>query len=323
MSPTKQSYNNFIGIDIAKNTFVTYLHGDKKTYSFSNNEGGIDEFIKHYEPFFKDGLVVLEHTGGYERKVLEALFHKGFSVCCAHAPLIKAFIKSYGIKAKTDGVDAKGITLYGKERAHTLQLYTARDEEQEQLRQLTERREDLLKMRVQEKNRLKGPCQNYVMTSIEKNITYFNQQVDIVDEKIKSIILKRYKKEFEILQTIDGIGPIVASVLLAFLPELGKVSNGEIACLVGLAPFANESGATYKGRHIFGGRGIIRQKLLLAAMTSTRKKGSDFTVFHDRLTAKGKKPMVVLVAVARKILVIANARLRDYYKEVADQKIAA
>lgn len=121
MSPTKQSYNNFIGIDIAKNTFVAYLYNDKKTYSFSNNEGGINDFIKHYEPFFKDGLVVLEHTGGYERKVLDALFHKGFNVCCVHSPLIKAFIKSYGIKAKTDGVDAKGITLYGKERGHTLE----------------------------------------------------------------------------------------------------------------------------------------------------------------------------------------------------------
>lgn len=301
MSPTKQSYNNFIGIDIAKNTFVAYLHSDKKTHSFSNNEGGINDFIKHYEPFLKDGLVVLEHTGGYERKVLDTLFHKNFNVCCVHSPLIKAFIKSYGIKAKTDGVDAKGITLYGKERAHTLQLYTARDEDQEQLRQLTERREDLIKMRVQEKNRQKGPCQNYVMTSIEKNITSFNQQVE----------------------TIDGVGPIVASVLLAFLPELGKVSNGEIVCLVGLAPFANESGTVYKGRHIFGGRAIIRQKLLMSAMSSTKKAGSDFTVFHNRLIAKGKKPIVVLVAVARKILVIANARLRDYYKEIADQKLAA
>jgi transposase len=323
MSPTKQSYNNFIGIDIAKNTFVTYLHGDKKTYSFSNHEGGIKDFIRQFEPVLKDGLVVLEHTGGYERKVLDALFHKGFNVCKAHAPLIKAFIKSYGIKAKTDHVDARAISLYAKERVHTLQTYTSRDEDQEQLRQLTERREDFIKMRVQEKNRLKGPCQNYVMISIENTISFFNEKVEIIDEKIKSIILKSKKKEFEILQEIDGIGPIAACVLLAFLPELGKVSNGEIVCLVGLAPFANESGAVYKGRHIFGGRAIIRQKLLMGAMSSKRRVGSDFTVFYNRLIAKGKKPMVALVAVARKILVRANAKLRDYYESIAAQKVAA
>ena len=184
--------------------------------------------------------------------MLEALFHKGFNVCKAHAPLIKAFIKSYGIKAKTDHIDARAIALYAKERVHTLQTYTLRDEDQEQLRQLTERREDFIKMRIQEKNRQKGPCQNYVMTSIENTISFFNEKVETIDKKIKLIVLKSKKREFEILQEIDGIGPIVADVLLAFLPELGKVSNREIVCLVGLAPFANESGTVYKGRHIFG-----------------------------------------------------------------------
>lgn len=322
MSPTKQSYNNFIGIDIAKNTFVAYLHGDKKTYSFSNNEQGLNDFIKHFEPVLKDSLVALEHTGGYERKVLETLFHKGFRVCKVHAPLIKAFIRSYGIKAKTDHVDARAIALYAKERAPTLQTYTSRDEDQEQLRQLTERREDFIKMRIQEKNRQKGPCQNYVMSSIENTISFFDEKIKGIDEKIQSLVLKSKKKEFEILQEIEGIGPIVASVLLAFLPELGRLSNREIVCLVGLAPFANESGVVYKGRHIFGGRAVIRQKLILSAM-AIRRTDSDLATFSNRLIVKGKRPMVVLVAVARKILVRANAKLRDYYRSIEDQRVAA
>lgn len=168
--PLTKEYTNHVGIDIAKSTFEVAKLGHKKTKSFKNTPAGIELFFAEFLREPEKTLVVLENTGGYERLVLQSLCAHHIDVHKAHAVLIKRFIASFGTKAKNDPIDAKHIARYAAERCHQLKLYAEPDEQHENIRQLVERRADLVKMRVQEKNRMKAPGLDYVKKSVQKVI---------------------------------------------------------------------------------------------------------------------------------------------------------
>lgn len=313
-----QSYNNYIGIDIGKFEFVVNVYGIKETATYSNDEAGVKLFIKKTKHLLLDGLSVLEVTGGYEMQLLLRLCEENFKVHRANTRKVKNFIRSYGNGAKTDKLDAKALALYGFERFKILPTFTPQSKHAIDLFELVQRRHDLKQMLIAEKNRLKAPRINVVTSSCEAVIEVLTIQIKAITDEIKQKIetestLNEKKK---ILETIPGIGEIIACQLLVLMPELGALNRREVASLAGVAPLSNDSDR-YKGyRATAPGREKLKPILFMAAMAAS-KSNSPLKVFYERLLTNGKKKMVAQTALMRKIIVMANARLRDYSAKVS------
>lgn len=305
-------YSNFVGIDIGKKSFVVGIHGEKTTKEYDNNGKGIAEFIEEKKGVLSTGLCVLEVTGGYEMALLLTLCEEGISVHRAPGRKIKNFIRSYGNEAKTDAIDAKILARYGSERCESLTLFVPPSKHAAELYELSQRRRDLKQILVAEKNRLQAPCVKYIKDSIEKIIESLEVSLALITKRMEQLIeadvvLKQRQK---VLMTVPGIGKIIATELLTLLPELGKVNRREIASLVGVAPIARDSGQLKGYRYTQGGRGGIKATLFMAAM-SARRSNTSLRTYYESLVARGKKKMVALIALIRKIIVIANARLKE------------
>jgi len=304
-------YTKFIGLDIGKYNFVATLHGDKKTREYENSTKGINAFIKDYKVLLPSSLCVLETTGGYEMRLLLTLCDKNFPVHRANTRNVKNFIRSFGNKAKTDVLDAQALALYGYERNDRLARFVPVSKKALALYELVQRRCDLKQMLIAEKNRAQAPRIEVVKESCLELLETIKKQIEKIDKEINMIIeedeLLKAKKE--ILKTIDGIGDVIANDLLVLMPELGKLNRKEAASLAGLAPIANDSGRFKGYRRTNKGRSEIKPMLFLAAMAA-RNSHSSLRAFYLRLIENGKKKMVALIALARKIIVIANARLK-------------
>lgn len=304
-------YHYFIGIDISKNSFSVALHSEKKAHTFTNCKEGFSQFTKLFQYALKDALITLETTGGYEIALIKYLQTHSCSVHRANTRKVKNFIKSYGTSGKTDSIDAFYLALYGFERHTRLDLY--KENPYKTLLKLVQRRNDLKQMLVQEKNRLQAPDQIALTESFKTIIHVIENEMEAITNMIEELFKENahFEEMRKVLKTISGIGDIVASHLIALLPELGTIDRRKIASLAGLAPHPNESGKKIGYRSIKGGREDVRPILFLAAMTASRSK-SMLGEFYRKLVGKGKKKMVALIALMRKILVIANARVRDY-----------
>jgi len=304
-------YNNFVGVDIGKFSFVVAIHGQKQVKEYDNDPSGIKSFIKDYQKYLSQGLCILETTGGYEMRLVLTLCEAGYSVHRANTRKVKHFIRSLGNSAKTDKLDSKALALYGYERGARLECFTPQSQQALALYELVQRRQDLKRLLVAEKNRLKAPRANLVQESCRVMIETINQQVQLITEQINALIEQDpgLKAKKAILKSIPGIGDITANELLVLLPELGTLSRRQIASLAGVAPMANDSG-TFKGYRATGhGRSDIKPILFMAAMAA-RNSNSSLKSFYNRLIETGKKKMVALTALMRKIIVIANARLK-------------
>lgn len=306
-------YNNFIGIDIGKLTFVVAVHEKKKIREYENNLEGIEDFLKDYNSLLAKSFIVLETTGGYEMRLLLTLCEKGFSVHRANTRKVKNFIRSLGNGAKTDPMDGKALALYGYERHERLELFKPQSKQALELYELVQRCSDLKFMLVAEKNRLKAPRADYIKDSCALMIDALTKQIQSLTVRINQIIENDIvlKKKKEVLKSIPGIGEITANYLLVLLPEMGTLNRKQIASLTGLAPIANDSGL-FKGYRATGhGRAGIKPILFMAAMAA-RNSNSWLKSFYNRLVEAGKKKIVALTALMRKIIVIANARIRDF-----------
>lgn len=310
-------YQNFIGIDIGKFNFVVNSHGTKDVKEYANTEEGIAEFIRDNSPILLDSFIVLETTGGYETLVLDTLCAEGCDVHRANTRQVKNYIRSLSPnRAKTDSLDAKALSMYGYERHTKLKLYVPVKNKQADLYSLVQRRIELKEIVAAEKNRYQAPSvDSLVKNSCELLIKHIETQIESISEKIKDIIKSASSMfgTFKILTTVPGIGEITAENLLGILPEIGSLTRRQIASLGGVAPRSNESGKSRGYRKTMPGREGVKQILFLAAMAARNSK-SLFKEFYNKLIGKGKKKMVALVAIMRKILVIANARVRDYLK---------
>lgn len=306
-------YSNYIGIDIGKNFFVVAGYGSKKTFEYDNNPCGIKAFINDFKKKLQEGLCVLETTGGYEMRLLLTLCEAGFAVHRANTRKVKRFIQSYGNDAKTDKLDAMALALYGYERSQRLELFSPQSTKALALFELVQRRNDLKQMLVAEKNRLKAPRADLIKNSCIAMIEVLDNQMTAITDEINLLIADDpvLKAKKEILKTIPGIGDIIANELLVLLPELGSLTRRKIASLAGLAPKANDSGQFSGYRCISYGRCGIKPILFLAAMAA-RNSNSPLKAFYEQLILTGKKKMVALTALMRKIIVIANARIRDF-----------
>lgn len=316
-------YQNFIGIDIGKFNFVAAIHGTKETKEYENNPSGIKSFINDYKKQLPKSLIVLETTGGHEMLVLLSLDDKKYQVHRANTRKVKNFIRSFSNGAKNDSLDAKALAFYGFERHKQLELFVPVSCKLYSLYELVGRRKDLNKILVAEKNRLKSPMKvGLIKESYEAFITFTAHQIKLVTKQIDELIKKDdvLASRQKILQTIPGIGEITSQNLLAMLPELGTLDRREVASLAGLAPKANDSGRFHGYRSTGYGRDGIKTTLFVAAMAA-RNSNSELKVFYTNLICRGKKKMVALTALMRKIIVIANAKIRDLMRQSEAIKI--
>lgn len=305
-------YNRFIGIDIGKYQFVVAIHGEKSTREYDNTREGVHQFLKDYKTKVSHTFVVLEATGGYERLLLLTLCQRGTAVHRANTRKVKNFIRSFGNPAKTDHLDAKALAFYGAERGSTLEIFKPVSDKALELFELTQRRKDLMQMLVAEKNRRQAPTLKHVKTSIDVMIRALTSEVSSIDERVSALISadEALSTRRQILQSIPGIGQVVASSLLALMPELGHMNRRQAASLAGLAPQANDSGKSKGYRRVAPGRNQMKPLLFMAAMAA-RRSNSRLKDFYEDLIARGKNKMVALVALMRKLIVIANARLKE------------
>lgn len=305
-------YQNFIGLDIGKFTFVAACYGEAITKEYENNPIGVKSFLSDFKRKLSQSLIILETTGGYEMRLLLTLHDKGLKVHRSNTRKVKNFIKSFGNSAKTDSLDAKALARYGYERHPSLELFKPSSKKMLILYELVERRRDLSKILVAEKSRLKAPKANVATASFKAMIEFTTNQIQLVNEQIDILINsdEALRVRREILETIPGIGKIISANLAISLPELGTLDRRKIASLAGLAPTSNDSGKFKGYRRCCYGRNGIKPLLFISAMAA-RNSNSNLKVFYEKLIAQGKKKMVALVALMRKILVIANARIRD------------
>jgi transposase len=228
---------------------------------------------------------------------------------------LKAFIRSFGTLGKSDAIDAAKLAAYGHERWASLPLWSALDPLLMRLQAMIRRRSDLIAIRVAEQNRAKapgGPGGKQLAASFKAMLVTTQRQIDLIDAAIQVLVAQSaaLKRRAAICTAMNGIGPHTAAALIAAMPELGAMTRHQAAALAGLAPHPNESGLTKGYRKMRGGRPEVRTLLFMPALRAAAGKG-EFAPFYKRLKANGKKPIVAIGAVMRKIVITLNARLRD------------
>jgi transposase len=298
----------FVGIDVSKAYLDTATRPHSTAARDPNDPAGIAALISRLKTLAPT-LVVVEATGGLELPLVAALQVAKIPVAAINPRQARDFAKASGKLAKTDRIDAEVLAHFAE--AIRPDARPLPSDEVRTLDALLSRRQQLLEMRVMESNRL-GSCSDpTVRAGLERHLTWLESEVADADGRLSEAVKASpaWKEKDELLQSIPGLGPVSSLTLLAALPELGTLDGGKISALVGLAPFADDSGSRRGGRHVRGGRAAVRRVLYLAALSAVRHNPA-LKAFRDRLLARGKKPKVILTAVARKLLVIANAVIR-------------
>lgn len=300
----------FVGIDVSKKTLDVYILPQRERFQVDNN-GDYSALCERLQAVSVE-LIVLEASGGYEDAVYRALSAAGLRVSREPAVNLYHHRKSRGKRAKTDEIDAETIAHYAQCYSKSIRSPEPANDSQEHLRQLLNRRAELVELQTAEKNRLKAPCLlPTIKASCEWLIEMLQAEIGRIETSIQEEIDKQadLKSKQERLSTATGIGKLTASALLAWLPELGLLSHRRIAALVGVAPYHHESGQLKGQRHISGGRTQLRSLLYMASLTAIRKDPTLNAVYH-RLLERGKAKKVAIVACMRKLLRMLNAMLR-------------
>lgn len=303
-----------LGADVAKREVVVHDSRNGRLHRIANDPDAIHAALARLGPA---DLVVCETTGGYERALLAAALALNQPIHRADAARVKAFITSHGGKAKTDPIDAAWLARYGHERLQTLASWHAPCPTREAIAICMRHRQALLASRTAARNRRSAPGQEVVADLLEAEIGFLTGQIEMLDARIGKLTATSatIMRDEQALRAIPGIGPVFARSLIAFIPELGDLSAKAVASLAGLAPHPRQSGETSKRRHMSGGRDGLRSIAFMAALTAARRH-PQLAAFYRRLVEAGKPKRLALAAVARKLVVIANAVLKHARNEL-------
>jgi transposase len=308
--PVESAPETFIGIDVSKATLDVHTLPGEEAWSTPNDEKSIAVLVARLAAL-KPNLIVLEATGGLERRILAALLASKLPAVAVNPRQVRDFAKATGQLAKTDSLDARVLALFADRIRPPVR--PARDEETQELDALIVRRRQVVDMITAEKNRLAAsPPSKRVVQAIRRTITWLKKQLDEVDTDLDKAIRNSsaWKDKDDLLRSVPGVGKVLSRTLLAQAPELGTLGRKQIAALIGLAPLNRDSGAQRGRRCIWGGRAQVRQVLYMSVLAAVRFNPV-IAAFHTRLIASGKCHMVALVACMRKLLTILNAMLRS------------
>lgn len=297
----------YLGIDVAKDSVVLASEPAGRTGTFATDAAGLGALVAQCQAQ-PVALVVLEATGGYEAPVVAALASAGLPVVVVNPRQVRDFARATGRLAKTDALDATVLALFGA-RVQPVPRPLP-DAATQELQALVLRRRQLLDMLHAERLR-HATSHGRVRANLRSHIHWLERSLQDTDDTLQGCIAASplWRVQDELLQSVPGVGPTLASTLLGLVPELGHLDRRQIAALVGVAPLARDSGTLRGRRTCWGGRAPVRQVLYMAALVAARWNPA-LRVFYQRLRGAGKPAKVALTAVARKLLVLLNTILR-------------
>jgi transposase len=301
--------NIIVGIDVSKDRLDVAVRPGGEVFAVERNAAGLELLVARLKELSLH-IVALEATGGFETVVAAALAAAGLPVVIVNPAQIRDFAKAIGQRAKTDPIDAAVIAHFTE--ATKPEPRPLPDQATRLLADLVARRRQIIEMIVAERQREKRITIPRLKKSITRLLKALEKELATVDTDIDDAVRgsPAWREKEDLLASVPGVGPAIARTLIAELPELGQLGRKEIAALAGLAPFTRQSGQ-WRGRSfIGGGRTTVRSAVFMGAMVG-KKHNPVLKAFFDRLIAAGKPKMVALIAVARKLLTILNAILRD------------
>jgi transposase len=298
----------FIGIDVAKARLDGHVRPTGLIFHYANDPDGIAALVERLRQL-SPKLIVLEATGGYELAAVAAVAAAGLPVAVINPRQARKFAEAVGKLAKNDRLDAAVLAHFADAIRPPVRPLPAA--EVVALDALLARRRQLLDMLTMERNRLPLCRDGRVRSDLEAHIGWLAERLGNAEKQLQAAIESSpvWRAKEELLRSIKGLGPVASRTLLAGLPELGRLSGRQAAALAGLAPYDDDSGKRRGRRHVRGGRADVRAVLYMAALSAARHNPV-LAAFRQRLQRAGKKAKVILTAVARKLVVLANAVLR-------------
>lgn len=299
----------FIGIDVSKLTLDIFISEIDFELKISNNEVGLGKLEKTIKRLQKQGyeikLVGFEATGGYEKTLRNRLEKLDWSYDVVHPNKVRNFCRAKGKFAKTDKLDARMIAEYtrllGERKNRELQ-----SDNLNYLKELNQRRTQLIDEKVRESNRLEKSPSKYTEISIREHMEWLEKEIEKIEEEKNEIVKEdpKIKEDMQLMTSIGGVGKITAMAVITDLSDIKEgATKKEIASLIGLAPMNRDSGTISKSRHIYGGRGKIRKVLYMAALAAIRgNRNKIIRDFYHKLRSKGKVFKVAIVACMHKLL---------------------
>jgi transposase len=297
-----------VGIDVSKRVLDIFDDAVGKPERIANAPQPITEQVAQWRS--GNVFVVFEATGVYDHELSEALRQAGIRFARINPARARDFARADGRLAKTDAIDARMLAIFAR------RMKPAAEQRPEPARNalasLAKRRDQLVHMRAQEKNRRSETTDHSMIEGIVRHLDYLNGEIKAIEAKIKTFIKAEPKisEQARLLRSAPGIGPVACMQLLAQMPELGCIGPKQVAALAGLAPFNVDSGSYRGKRAIGGGRKRVRDALYMAALNAVRRDRT-MKAFYQKLRTVGKPAKLALIAVARKLLTTLNAMLRD------------
>jgi len=298
----------FVGIDVSKETLDVHVDDPQASFQTSSRLEGRQELLKKLPPF-DSCQVIIEATGKLERPIVNDPLAAGYRVSLVNPRQVRKYAEALGVLAKTDAVDARVLARFGRDVRPRILAET--EDRQQELEDLVTRRRQLVEHRSAEQNRKCTSLPKAVRQSVQRSINTLAKEIERMEKAILKLVSSNddWQDRMTQLQTVPGVGPTTAFTLVSDLPELGQLNRREIAALVGVAPFNDDSGKHRGQRSIFGGRASVRNVLYMATHSAMRCNDV-IRAFAERLHSFKKPPKVVIVACMRKLLGILNTMVR-------------
>lgn len=299
----------FVGIDVSKDRLDVHVRPSGQVLAVARDGKGLEDLVERLRSL-SVRLIAVEATGGFETIVAAAVAGAGLPLAVVNPAQVRHFAQAVGKRAKTDPIDAEMIARFAE--AVKPEPRSLPDEAARVLAELVGRRRQLIEMLIAERQREKRASNARVRKSLARHIAALEKELPSIDGDIGMLVRGSpvWRDNEDLLITVPGVSYTLARTFLAELPELGRLSRRQIASLVGVAPYTRQSGR-WKGKSMTGGgRTSARTAVFLAALTASRHN-PNLKAFYQRLLHAGKPKMVALIAVARKLLTILNAILRD------------
>ena len=309
MDATAQDLSAYVGIDVSKDQLDVHIHPAGEAFSVSRDTAGLEELIERLKPVAAR-IIAVEATGGFEAIVVAGLAAEGLPIVVVNPMQVRKFAEALGKRAKTDTIDAFVIARFTE--ATKPEIRPLPGAETLAFADLMARRRQIIQMITAERQRAMRITNANLHKSIARVLKALTQELANLDDNIDTTVKGSpiWRETEDLLSSVPGVGKVIARTLLAELPELGTLDRRQIAALVGLAPHTRQSGK-WKGKSfISGGRTSCRTVLFMGALAAA-KHNPDLKAFRQRLIDAGKPKMIAAIAVARKLLTILNAIIRD------------
>lgn len=301
----------FVGIDVSEDKLDVFIHPSKKYKNFPNTNNGI-KLLEKFIQDFEIERVVIEATGCLEESCACYLQAKDYKVSIINPYQSSSFRQALGRKAKTDLIDSEVLARFGEVLNPAISIRLSNSERE--LKRLSSRRNQLIKMRAGEYNRHRRAKNSDEKEDIKIHVDFLSERVEKIEAKIMDLISASEEKlhNFKLLQTIPGVGKVVAMSLIIQVPELGKLSQKQVASICGVSPLNDDSGKKNSSKAMKNsGRPQVRTSLFISSMVGIQFNPLLSSYFKRLVNERNKPKKVALGACMRKLVIVANTLIKE------------